>query len=207
VLRLLLALIANSEPLAKLVCEFNHSEAVTSLIKVLSGPSIPHVQFSLKISFFALAILRALIQYSIIPKSIFVRDNAAQEAVIKIIEVDRVKTISENVEVCVYSFFTQLIREEVDYKRIVGRKMVPLCASRLARIQEVPFQSPHAEMKFFKMVSVLCKKCKDNIYMMRGGGGSSMRDSLQYYMQRVARDIRVKNKIHHIIVLVDTFEE
>ncbi|TNV85265.1 hypothetical protein FGO68_gene15236 [Halteria grandinella] len=203
ILRLLLALIANSEPLSKLVCESNNSEAIHSLLSVLKGPAIPNTKFGLKITFFALAIIRALVQYSIIPKSLFVRDVGAQEAVIGVIDGDKVKGVSEQVEVCVYSFFTQVIREEVDYKRILGRKLLPLCAHRLSHIQEIPFQSPQCETKFIKMLSVLTKKCKENIYMVRG----PMRDSLQYYMQRVARDVRVKNKVHHIIVLCDTFEE
>jgi len=97
-----------------------------------------------------------------------------------------------------------VIREEVDYKRILGRKLLPLIAHRLSHIQAIPFQSAQCETKFVKMLSVLTKKCKENMYMVKGG---PMRDSLQYYMQRVARDVRVKNKLHHIIVMCDTFEE
>jgi hypothetical protein len=61
ILRLLLALIANSEPISKLVCEENHNEALYSLLSILKGPAIPCTSFSLKLTFFSLTILRALI--------------------------------------------------------------------------------------------------------------------------------------------------
>lgn len=41
-----------------------------------------------------------------VPKSLYVRDLGAQDSVIKIIELESVRTISEQVEICVYSFLT-----------------------------------------------------------------------------------------------------
>jgi hypothetical protein len=36
-------------------------------------------------------------------------------------------TIPEEVECCLYAFVTHLVKDEVDYKRIIGRRILPLC--------------------------------------------------------------------------------
>jgi hypothetical protein len=85
-------------------------------------------------------------------------------------------------EVSIYSFLTQLVREESDYKRIVGRKVLPVCNERLERIAEFKFSkvgdTSHCEIKFFKLMSVLIKKCKENNYLMRG-----MKKTLNNYLK------------------------
>jgi hypothetical protein len=68
VLLLLLALIADSEPIAKTISEQNNCEAVLSLFSIIRGPTIPDTQFSSRITFTALTILRALSQSSTLPK-------------------------------------------------------------------------------------------------------------------------------------------
>ena len=82
----------------------------------------------------------------------------------------------------IYSFLTQLVREESDYKRIVGRKVLPICNERLEKIAEFKFSkvgdSSPCEVKFFKLMSVLIKNSKENIYLMRG-----MKKSLNNYLK------------------------
>ena len=205
ILRLLLALIANSEPIGKLICEENDNEAIYSLLNILKGPSIPNTRFSIKITFFALTIMRALIRHSMTPKMLFVRDHAALDSILSHIKPDAGKgaPINEQTEVCIYSFFLQVIREEAEYKRIIGKKLIPLCSKRLAKAAEIPFTSSACEAKFFKMLGVLIKKCKDNIYLVRGG----MKDRLQQYKNSLAKDPKLKKKIGMIITAVDEFEE
>ena len=97
ILRLFLALIANSESIGKQICEENNNEALTSLLRILKGPSptIPMTHFSLKITFFALTIYRALISYSINAKSLLVDDKKALEAILTLIKPENLPNITE----------------------------------------------------------------------------------------------------------------
>ena len=54
ILRLFLALIANSEQIGKQISEENNNEAIHSILKIIKGPDIPMTSFSLKITFFAI---------------------------------------------------------------------------------------------------------------------------------------------------------
>lgn len=58
------------------------------------------------------------------------------------------------------------------------------------------------ELKFFKMISVLVKNCKENIYIVKG-----MKDKLTNYLSNDAKETRIKNKIYHIISVVESFDE
>ena len=109
--------------------------------------------------------------------------------------------INEQFESSIYSFLTQIIREESDYKRIIGKKLFPILNERLIRNSEMPLQG-QIELKFFKMISVLVKNCKENIYVVKG-----MKDKLTHYLSQEAKEIRIKNKIYHIIQVVEGFEE
>jgi hypothetical protein len=189
-LRLFLALIANSEHIAKLISEENNNEALYSILAILKGPNIPNTKFSPKITFFALTIMRALMQSSALPKIFFIDDPQSLDAVLSHLRSSA--TLSEQTEVCIYSFLTQVIKDEPDYKRIIGKKLMPLCHQRLAlQTGQIIFQSEQAEMKFFTMLSVLIKRCKENIYLARG----DMKDRMFKYMSMIARDQRVKAKI------------
>ena len=57
-------------------------------------------------------------------------------------------------------------------------------------------------MKFFKMISVLVKGCKDNIFIVRG-----MKDKMTTYLSQHAKDARIKNKIFHIVQIVENYED
>lgn len=96
-----------------------------------------------------------------------------------------------------------MVREEAEYKRIIGKKLLPLCNQRLQSAKEVPFCSSQCELKFFKMLSVLIKKSKDNIILARG----SLKENINRYMVGIAKDARLKNKIYHIVAVIDTFDE
>lgn len=104
-------------------------------------------------------------------------------------------------EISVYSFLTQIVREETDYKRIIGKKLLPIANERLSRTDENPLQS-QIELKFFKMLSVLTKNCKENIYIVKG-----MKEKLTNYLSKEAKELRIKNKIFHIVSLVENYEE
>ena len=202
----MLALIADSDPISKLICEENHSEAIYSLMNILKGPNIPNTKFSTRITFTALTILRALIKSSSTPKIILLQqDNQeALDSIIALIDPDNAHNLTDKLEVCTYSFITQLVRDEADYKRIVGKKVIPVCQRRLLKAKDASQSSPEATIKFFKMISVLVKKCKDNIYLVRGG----MKELMQTYMKRLSRsEERLAHKIHHILAVVETFEE
>ncbi|CDW74435.1 arm repeat protein [Stylonychia lemnae] len=201
ILKLLQALINKSETIGKQISEENNNECVHSLLRILQGPDIPMTKFSLKITFLALQILRALIQYSLNAKSLFIDNAGAIEAVIKLIRIDQILTINEVMEMSIYSFLTQMVREENDYKRIIGKKVLPICNERLQRNSEIPLTGS-MELKFFKMMSVLVKNCKENIYIVKG-----MKDRLTNYLSNDAKELRIKNKIYHIISVVESFDE
>ena len=74
---------------------------------------------------------------------------------------------------------------------------MPVCHRRLLKEQPIKNQA-----KFFKLIGVLIKRCKDNIALARG----QMKDTLLAYMKGVSNQ-EIVHKIHHIIVLVDTFED
>ena len=65
-------MIADSEQTGKQISEENDNEAIYSLLNIIKGPNIPNTNFSTKITFFALNIMRALIKYSMTPKMLFV---------------------------------------------------------------------------------------------------------------------------------------
>lgn len=156
ILRLFLALIANAEPIGKQICEENDNEAIYSLLNILKGPTIPMTHFSLKITFFTLTIYRALIQYSLNAKSFLVDDKKAMEAILNLIKPDQIPMINEQIESTIYSFLTQVVREEPDYKRIIGKRLLPICNDRISKCNELPLIGG-LELKFFKMISVLVK--------------------------------------------------
>jgi hypothetical protein len=89
------------------------------------------------------------------------------------------------------------VRDEADYKRIVGKQVIPVCHRRLLKAEPIKNQA-----KFFKLIAVLIKRCKENINLARG----QMKDTMVGYMKQV-RDQEVLHKLHHIIVLVDTAED
>jgi hypothetical protein len=86
VLRLFLALIAKSESITKIIIEENNNEAIRALLSILKGPSIPNTKFSYRITFFALTIMRALMNSSSIPKVLFIEDTQATSAVLNILK-------------------------------------------------------------------------------------------------------------------------
>ena len=79
-------------------------------------------------------------------------------------------------ELSILAFLTQVCREETDYKRIVGKRSLPVLSERLNNINEFPLQG-QIELKFFKMISVLTKGCKENIFTVKG-----MKEKLTNYM-------------------------
>ena len=125
----------------------------------------------------------------------------AIDAVITLIKVDNLQNTNEKIELSIYSFLTQVVREESDYKRIIGKKVLPVCDERLGRLVDCALQE-NIEVKFFKMISVLIKNCKENIYIVKG-----MKEKLTRYLSDYAKELRIKNKIFHIIAVVENYEE
>mmetsp|Transcript_8002 Transcript_8002/g.7499 ORF Transcript_8002/g.7499 Transcript_8002/m.7499 type:complete len:132 (+) Transcript_8002:2096-2491(+) len=130
----------------------------------------------MNITFFAIQILRALIQYSTLAKSKIIEEDDAIDSIVILVKVENLGNINDELENAIYSFFTQLTREESDYKRIIGKKMLPVINERLENAQEHPFSKPggftQTEVKFFKLVSVLIKNCKENIFIMKSLKGT-----------------------------------
>ncbi len=61
----------------------------------------------------------------------------------------------------------------------------------------------NCEQKFFKMLAILLKRCNENINMMKG----DMKDRIFRYRNMATKDQWVRNKIDHILHLVDNFIE
>jgi hypothetical protein len=80
-------------------------------------------------------------------------------------------------ETSVYSFLTQVIREESDYKRIIGKKLLPFLNERITKCYEYSLVGQR-EVKFFKLISVLIKNCKENIFLVKG-----MKEGLRKYIE------------------------
>ena len=119
------------------MAEESKNEAIIHLLKIFQGPEIPMTNFSIKITFMALQIMRKLIQYSSKAKSMFIESNGAMDAIIKLIRTDNITYINELIEGSAYSFLTQVIREESDYKRILGKRVLSVLNERLIRNNEV----------------------------------------------------------------------
>ncbi len=64
----------------------------------------------------------------------FVENERTLEAIIDLIKVDNLQNINDQLEVSIYSFLTQVVREESDYKRIIGKKLLPILYERLYHI-------------------------------------------------------------------------
>jgi c-di-AMP phosphodiesterase-like protein len=130
-----------------------------------------------------------------------VENERTLEAIIDLIKVDNLQNINDQLEISIYSFITQVIREESDYKRIIGKRLLPILNERLYNIQDHPLVGP-CELKFFKMLSVLTKNCKENIYIVK-----SMKEGLTKYSMQRNGEIRIKNKIVSIVKMVEEFDE
>jgi len=183
-----------------MIIEENNNESVKSLLNILKGPSIPNTHFSNKITFFALTIMRALMHYSALPKILFMEDHAAISAVLNVL---KQTDLTEQTELCIYSFVTSLIKDEQDYKRIIGKKLLSICHAKLQIQTGREVLNSNCEQKFFKMLAILLKRCNENINMMKG----DMKDRMFRYRNMATKDQWVRNKIDHILHLVDNFIE
>ena len=152
-------------------------------MNILKGPSIPNTHFSNKITFFALTIMRALMHYSSVPKILFIEDLHAISAVLDVL---KQPDLTEQTELCIYSFVTHLIKDEQDYKRIIGKKLIPICHAKLQmQTGRVIFSGEsNCEQKFFKMLAILIKRCNENISMARG----DMKDRMFRYRNMGTKD-------------------
>lgn len=79
--------------------------------------------------------------------------------------------------------------------------MLTICNDRLGKTLDFPLQG-NIELKFFKMISVLVKNCKENIYIVKG-----MKEKLRTYLSLEAKELRIKNKVFHIISVVESYDE
>ena len=188
--------------------------------------------FSHRITFFAIQILRAFIQFSINTKILFVECEEAMNAVMDLIKPSNLGNLNEQLEEAVYSFLTQLVREEQDYKRIIGKRVLPICRDRMQKIVqervdkkeyfvkvkkgtydefEEPdlkpiyiFYNSNIEIKYFKMISVLAKNQRENISIIR-----VMESILNDYIRDLKSDSaqRIKQKVIHILTVVASFDD
>ena len=171
-------------------------------MNILKGPSIPNTHFSNKITFFALTIMRALMHYSSVPKILFIEDL---HAISSVLDVLKQPDLTEQTEVCIYSFVTSLIKDEQDYKRIIGKKLIPICHAKLQlQTGRAAFSGEsNCEQKFFKMLAILIKRCSENISMAKG----DMKDRMFRYRNMGTKDQWVRGKIDHIIQMIDNFDD
>ncbi len=90
----------------------------------------------MNITYYAIQIMRELIKRSSKAKSKFIDSEKTIEAVVNIVSVENYKELQEcfdpiAVEGAIYSFLTQCVREEMDYKRIVGKHALLRCKERI----------------------------------------------------------------------------
>ncbi len=134
--------------------------------------------------------MRALMHYSSLPKILFIEDQQAVSAVLNVL---KQPDLNEQTEVCIYSFVTSLIKDEQDYKRIIGKKLISICHNKLQMQtgREVFSGNGICEQKFFKMLAILLKRCSENINMAKG----DMKDRLFRYRNMGTKDQWVRGKI------------
>lgn len=70
ILRLVLTIIAKSETFAVQIAEYNDSEMVGILLRILLGTGIPSVKFNTKVKYYVLLVLRQLIKFNLQVKQI-----------------------------------------------------------------------------------------------------------------------------------------
>ena len=76
-----------------------------------------------------------MIKFSFKAKKTILDDRAALEAIISMVEPVNLHTMPEKLEICIYQFLTQLVREETENKRIVGELIfVPVFQKRISGI-------------------------------------------------------------------------
>ena len=125
VLRLIQIFIAKSETFTRKITEQNNLEAVRSLLQILHGPGIRLSEYSGKVYYFVLVILRQMIKYQPQAKDEIIKDSKSLEAIIQLIRPENLDQISEDFEINVYLFLVQLVREDIENKNIVGRLIFP----------------------------------------------------------------------------------
>ena len=104
VLRLIQIFIAKSEFFTRKITEQNNLEAVRSLLQILHGPGIRLSEYSGKVYYFVLVILRQMIKYQPQAKDEIIKDFKSLEAIIQLIRPENLDQISEDFEINVYLF-------------------------------------------------------------------------------------------------------
>ena len=99
---------------------------------------------------------------------------------------------TEQLEASAFSFMIQLARDDPECKRLLGKRVLPVCHRKLGG----PLRNG---AKLFKLIATLVKRCKDNISIVKGG----MREALEQH----ARDPALANRVQQIIAVMDTFED
>jgi hypothetical protein len=87
---------------------------------------------------------------------------------------------TEQLEASAFSFMIQLARDDPECKRLLGKRVLPVCHRKLGG----PLRNG---AKLFKLIATLVKRCKDNISIVKGG----MREALEQH----ARDPALANRV------------
>jgi len=121
--------------------------------------------------------------------------------VVNLVSVNNQGSINSEMEKAVYSFLTQCVKDEPEYKNIIGQKILVKFQERLAEMRKYPMESD-IELKFFKLISVLVKTSTDNQDIMRKSF-----DQLRSKLGDKNLDERVRRKIQSILTTLEGFEE
>ena len=78
-----------------------------------------------------LKILRQFIKYSLTAKANIIEDISALEAIIIMIKPENLRNTEPVLELCIYQFLVQLVKEEIINKAVVGKLIFPVFTDRI----------------------------------------------------------------------------
>ena len=107
----------------------------------MHGPGIGGVIYSTRVYYFVVIILRQVIRFYAQAKDEII-NNPSMQKIIDMVTPINLKDIPPEFEVQIYQFFIQLVKDDMDKRTVVGKKMFePVFNARLTAIVDMATSS------------------------------------------------------------------
>jgi hypothetical protein len=145
-LRLIMTLIAQkageTNQIGRTLAEENGNQLIKKLISLIKeGPNINYCHFTKQVYFMCISLLRAFIQHSVSTKQLIMNDRgsgkyptAVKQVIVELLHPRNLHLIDHNTENAILSLLTQIVRDEIEYKRVIGHMFIPQIGERLREL-------------------------------------------------------------------------
>ena len=196
-IRLLLALTATSQPISHALCDdtplLSH---LFSLLRACPHSAHPSLcAFSPRLLLYLLSLLRALLHHTPSPKHRLLSDPHLPayltNTLLPLYYTTATTSSDEELSSTLLSLLTAILRDEPEYKRVVGPAIVnALCE-----------EADRCDIRGLKCLVVVITRCRENVEIVREHAGG-VRDRLAKRVKG-ERDREVRDKCKQIIEIID----